>query len=389
MAVSAKRYRILHIIDHLGTGGAQEVVCYLTKYSQRQLFQPEVLTLHGFGHYWEVLQSLGVPVYSLVPHEFARTAIPLIGAKLFMFLAKRRYDLVHTHLLGANVLGSPVAALFKVPVRFNHDQATDDVRYRFFTHRWLDVLANRLNHHIIAGSESIRRFLCQEEGVPPSKVSVIHNAVDLELLSPEMDSGVREKWRRAWGLPPDALVIGGIGRLHYQKNFSLFLKVAAEISARFPQAVFVIAGDGPDRASLEDLSRKLGIASKVRFLGFVKELRELYLVMDLLLFPSLFEGTPLTVLGALAVGLPVVASNVDGIAETLADGKDALLVPPEDKELFVRQVCRLLADRELAQRLAQAGQEKVRRHYSAEAMVRQVEALYMKYLGDKGVTIPQ
>ena len=302
-----------------------------------------------------------------------------MALRLLRLMTLRQYDLVHSHLLGANILVPPLAALCRT-VCVTHDQVHDDVRYQSFILRGLDILGTQLSHHIIAGSESIGRFLCQEEGVSPDKVSVIHNGVDLERLYPETDPGVREQWRRTWGLPADALVIGGIGRLHYQKNFPLFLEVAAEVSARFPQAVFIIAGDGPERASLEDLSRKLGIASKVRFLGFVKELRELYLVMDLLLFPSLFEGTPLTILGALAMGLPVVASHVDGIAETLTDGEDALLVHPKDRELFVGQVCRLLTDRELAHKLAQTGQEKVRRHYSAEAMVRRVEALYLKYL---------
>jgi len=375
-------YRILHVIDHLGTGGAQEVVCQLIKYRQPQLFQPEVAALYGQGHYWQLLRAWGVPVYSLMPFGFWR-AFPLMALRLLRLMRKRRYDLVHSHLLGANILAPPLAALGKMK-SLTHDQVHDDVRLNSFILRGLDFLSVHLTDHTIAGSASIRAFVCQKEKAPPSKVSVIHNGVDLEQLSPEPDSTVRDKWRRIWGLPSDALVVGGIGRLHYQKNFPLFLEVAAEISARFPQAEFVIAGNGPDRASLEDLSRSLGLASKVRFLGFVKELRELYLVLDLLLFPSRFEGTPLTVLGALAMGVPVVASRVDGIAETLEDEKDALLVAPDDKDLFVSQVCRLLADRDLARQLAATGQDKVRRQYSAEAMVRQVEALYLQFLEKNG-----
>jgi glycosyltransferase involved in cell wall biosynthesis len=252
------------------------------------------------------------------------------------------------------------------------------VRHRLRQNRHLRLLSNRLSHRVIAGSNSIRNDLCAVEKVPSEKISLIYNGVDLEQLDPKMTKRERAKWRRTWGIPKDALVVGGIGRLHPQKNFPLFLEVAVEVSHRFPQAVFVIAGDGEDRALLEDLSRKLGIAEKVRFLGFVKELRELYLVMDVLLFPSLFEGTPLTIFGALAVGLPVVASRVDGIAETLQDGKDAILVPPEHKELFVHQVSRLLEDRQLAQNLAHTGQETVYRSYSAEAMVRQVEEVYLQ-----------
>jgi glycosyltransferase involved in cell wall biosynthesis len=387
-------YRILHVIDHLGTGGAQEVVCQLVKYSQRGLFQLEVLTLRGLGHYWEVLRSWGVPVHSLFPYDpetfnyfgFLRAHM---FTRLFLFLTQNHYDVVHAHLLWSIMMATPMAALFKVPLRVNHEQVYEAVRYSsgnemILSNRRMRHLSNRLCHHIIAGSDSIRNFACQVEKVPPQKVSLIYNGVDLEQLNPVRVKGEREKWRRIWGIPKDSLVVGGIGRLDPQKNFPLFLEIAAEVSARFPQAMFIIAGDGKDREILEHLARKLGIDKKVLFLGFVKELQELYLVMDLLLFPSLFEGTPLTIFGALAMGLPVVASRVDGIAETLKDGEDALLVPPEDKRLFVHQVCRLLQDQNLAQHLAQTGQATVFRHYSAQAMVSQVEALYLQLLEQFG-----
>jgi glycosyltransferase involved in cell wall biosynthesis len=374
------RYRILHVIDHLGSGGAQETVCQLVKYGQTERFQPEVATLHGFGHYWEVLRSWGVPVRTLVPQGFTRAAIPFIFLRLFRLLAHNHYDVVHTHLIGANVLAAPLAALYRVPVRFTHDQTHDDVRGYSFIHRWLDALANRLNHHVIAVSSSIQTFLCRQERIPASKISVIYNSVDLLRFSPKNDPSARQEARQKWGLPADALIVGGVGRLHYQKNFPLFLEVAAKVCARLPQALFVIAGEGPERAALEEMSRKLGIASRVRFLGFVPEMPKLYQGLDLLALTSHFEGTPLTVLEAMAMGIPVVASRVDGVAEVLEDGQDALLVPPGNRDLFVEPICRVLQDRSLRQRLAQTGKKKARQHFSAEAMVRQVEELYLQYL---------
>jgi glycosyltransferase involved in cell wall biosynthesis len=374
------KYRILHVIDHLGSGGAQEAVCQLVKYRQTERFQSEVVALHGFGHYWEVLRSWGVPVHTLVPQGFARAAIPFIFLRLFLLLARNRYDVVHTHLIGSNVLAAPLAALYRVPVRFTHDQTHDDVRDYSFLHRWLDTLANRLNHHVIAVSSSIRSFLCRKEKIPANKISVIYNSVDLSRFSPKSHPGARLSARQKWGLPAEALIVGGVGRLHYQKNFPLFLEVAAEVCARLPQALFVIAGEGPERAGLEEMGRKLGIASRLRFLGFVKEMPELYQGLDLLLLTSHFEGTPLTVLEAMAMGVPVVASQVDGVAEVLEDGRDGLLVPPGRRDLFVQGICRLLQDQRLWQRLSRAGQEKARQRYSAEAMVRQVEKLYLQYL---------
>ena len=376
----APPYRLLHVIDHLGSGGAQEAVCHLVKYGRRRYFQPEVVALHGFGHYFEVLRGWGVPVYSLAPHRVAKLAVPLMVPRLLGLLARNRYDMVHCHLFGANLLGNSLAALCRVPVRLTHDQTNDDLRHRSFLYRHLDIQANRLAHHIVAVSSSIRTFLCEKEGIPADKVTVIYNAVDLERFTPEAPGPGREKWRQAWGLPAEALVVGGIGRLHYQKNFTLFLEVAAEVSAKIPEAVFVIAGEGPDRAALEEMSRKLGLSSRVRFLGFVKEMPELYQNLDVLLLTSHFEGTPLTVLEALAMGVPVVASRVDGVAEVLQNGRDACLAPPGRRDLFVGEVCRVLRDRALGQRLALAGQETVRRRHSAAAMVRQVEDLYLQLL---------
>ncbi|MGQ9689385.1 MAG: glycosyltransferase [Desulfobaccales bacterium] len=383
MAKNSGTYRILHVIDHLGGGGAQETVCQLVKYCDRSRFQPEVACLHGFGHYWEVLRSWGVPVFSLGPQGFARTAIPVIFGRLFRLLGRRHYNIVHTHLIGANVLAAPLAALYRVPVRITHDQTHDDVRRCSVIHRGLDALANRMNDHIIAVSASIHSFLCREESLPVDKISVVYNAVDLERFSADNDPVTKEEARRGWGLPAQALLVGGVGRLHYQKNFPLFLHVAAKVSARLPEAQFVIAGEGSERRALEDLSRRLGLTSRMRFLGFVKDMPRLYQCLDLLLLTSHFEGTPLTVLEAMAMGVPVVASRVDGVAEVVEDGRDAMLAPPGEPEIFIQQVCRVLQDEELGWRLSRAGREKVQRRFSAEAMVRQVEALYDRYL-EKG-----
>lgn len=380
-------YRVLQIIDNMGPGGAQEVVCQLVKYFQPEVFQPEVLTLRGFGHYWEVLRSMGVPIHSLLPYD-----LELYGnygclqihtlSRLFLFLTQNRYDVVHAHLLWSMMFFTPMAALFRVPVRFNHDHALDVVRYREY--RQPRLLSNRLSHHTIAVSSSVSTFLCQEEKMPADKITVINNSVDFSRFSRRNEPNEQERVRRNWDLPADAFVIGGVGRLGYQKNFPLFLEVAAEVCAQFSQAIFVIAGEGPDQASLEEKSRDLGIASRVRFLGFVKEMPEFYQCLDLLLLTSHFEGTPLTILEAMAMGVPVVASQVDGVGEVLEEGKNAILVPPGHRDLFVQGISQLVRNQSQWQQFSNAGQEKVRQCHSVEVMVRQVESLYLKYLRDEG-----
>jgi len=142
----APKYRLLHVIDHLGSGGSQESVVNLVKYHRRELFQPEVATLQGFGHYWEVLRSHDIPLYSLAPRWYRRASIPLILARLFRLMAQNRYDIVHGHTYGPNVLATTVAALCRVPLRINHDRTHDDLRYRYQSLRWLDFLGNFPGH---------------------------------------------------------------------------------------------------------------------------------------------------------------------------------------------------------------------------------------------------
>ena len=222
--------------------------------------------------------------------------------------------------------------------------------------------------------------------MPADKITLIYNGVDLERFHAAPEASTRATWRHTWGLPENTPVVAGVGRLRQQKNFPLFLRVAREVLREIPQAVFVIAGEGPDRPDLEILARDLGIASKVHFLGYVSDMTELYAGVDVLLMTSLAEGTPLTVLEAMAMGVPVVATRVDGMAEVLEDGVDAYLVPPGDLGAGARRTCRLLQDQALARQFSQAGQRKVRYHYSALSMTRQLEKIYLKYFEDRRIT---
>lgn len=371
----SQTYRLLHIIDHLESGGAQETLLSLVKYFDRRRFHVEVATLHGQGHYWESFRRLAAPLHSLSPHKY----LPLYIPRLLQLLTTGKFDLIHCHLTASNLIAKPLAAISGVPLIFNYDQ-NDMYRTQQKMRLLLDRLANLLTDHIVAVSASTRDFLIQQERVPAEKITVIYNGVDLERFQPAPDSPHRATWRHKWGLADHTPVVAGVGRLHRQKNFPLFLQVAREVLREVPQVGFVIAGEGPERRNLEILARDLGIASRVHFLGYVSDMTAFYPAVDLLLMTSLSEGTPLTVLEAMAMGVPVVAAQVDGMAEALDDGVDAYLVPPGALSLFARRTCRLLQDKAIATRFIQAGREKVRKHYAAAAMVQQVEKIYLHYL---------
>jgi glycosyltransferase involved in cell wall biosynthesis len=359
--------RVLHVIDSFDLGGAQTALRDLIGATDRTRFAPEVAAMHGRGVFYEDFRALGIPVHSLSLRKWLPLYVPALAA----LILRRRPHIVHCHLFGSNWIAKPLAALLGVPVRISHDQCNDALRYESRAARWFDALTNRLSTHICAVSRSTRDFLVQREGLPPERVSVVYNGVDLERFDPERANTKRD---------PAHPLIAGVGRLHPQKDFGLFLEVAARLVARHPAIRFIIAGDGPETAMLQTKARALGLAERVRFAGHISDMREIYAAADALLLTSRYEGTPLTVLEAMAMRVPVVASRLDGIAEVITDGEDGFLVGQGDVDGFADRVTRLLADSQLRHRIADAARRRVETTFSAAAMAAQVEAIYARCL---------
>jgi glycosyltransferase involved in cell wall biosynthesis len=369
-----RKYRILHVIDSFDLGGAQEALLQMVKCCDLSRFEPEVACMHHHGVYIPKFKNTGIPIYSLSPHKF----IPLYIANLIQLILRRRYDVVHCHLIASNLIAKPIAAALGVRVRFNHDQTNDHYRQQQKIRLTLDALTNRVSTHVLAVSESTRNFLITREHLPPQRVSLVHNGVDLRRFLPQR--GQKADARHHWNLPVDCSIIGGVGRLNYQKNFSLFLEIAAEVLRTRSKVFFVLAGTGPEEGALRAQAERLRIQDHVRFLGYVEDTAKLYTALDILLMPSRFEGLPLTLLEAMAMQIPVVGSCVDGIAEAIIHGTDGLLVEPNDRADFVSNVVRLIDDSEFARQLGVEARKKVTSNFSGEAMTRKVESLYLRYL---------
>jgi glycosyltransferase involved in cell wall biosynthesis len=366
------KVKVLHVIDSFDLGGAQVVMENLVRSSDRARFDVEVAAMHGRGVFTERLQRLGVPIHSLSPHKWLPWYVPrLIGR-----LASAQYEVVHCHLLGANLIAKPLAALFRSCVRINHDHCNDKATLSAPA-RSADRWMNRLSSHIIAVSESTRVGLIAA-GVAPEQVTTVYNGLDLAAYCPrpEERAGARGKF----GIPADAFVIGGIGRLTFQKNFALFVKVATEVCAKVPNAHFVIAGTGPDEAALHAQIAESGLGDRIRLLGFVPDPAGLYPALDVLLLTSRFEGLPMTILEAMACGVAIVASDLDGMREILENGKHASLVKANDAAAFAASVQELAAQPELVRSRVAAALRLVRERFSAEAMTRSVEAIYDRCL---------
>jgi glycosyltransferase involved in cell wall biosynthesis len=369
-----RKKRVLHVIDSLDLGGAQVVLENLVRHADRERFDLEVAALHGPGVFTERLARLGVPVRALSSQKWLPWYVPrLLGA-----FAGCSYDVVHCHLLWANLIAKPLAAITRTPVRINHDHCNDKQTLRP-TLRRLDRAANRISSHIIAVSESTRAGLLAQ-GISNDHVSTIYNGLDLELYQPrrELCATARERF----GIPSDAFVVGGLGRLTFQKNFTLWVEAAVRAAKELPQAQFVIAGTGPDEQALKAQIAAHGMSNRIRLLGFVAEPTELYPALDLFLLTSRYEGLPMTILEAMACRVPIVASDLDGMREILQNGIHASLVNAGDAGAFARAVVDIANEPSLRSQRVDAALHLVRERYSAREMTRAVEAIYTRYLAE-------
>jgi glycosyltransferase involved in cell wall biosynthesis len=205
-------------------------------------------------------------------------------------------------------------------------------------------------------------------GWPRTRMEVIRNAVD----APAFDRPPNPALRAQLAGDPDRPMVLAVARLDPQKGHRHLLAAATDV----PGAMFVLAGDGPERPALEALASTLGVADRVRFLGTRDDVPELLAASDAVVLPSLYEGLPISALEAMAARRPVVATAIGGTDEAVVDGETGLLVPPADPAALAAALRRVLEDAALARRLGAAGRERVEREFSAGRMAARVEDVY-------------
>lgn len=353
--------RVLHIIDSLDLGGAQTALLNLIRHADRESFHHEVAAMHGEGMYAAAFRATGVPVHSLSAHRWP----PGYLKNLPPLLRRGNFDIVHCHLFASNWIAKPVAALCGVRCIYHHDQCNDALRADSPLATFVDAVTNRLSTRVLAVSRSVEDFNLEVEGMPPEKVTLLPNSVDLGEFAPARDAQ-RERAREQFGLPREGFVIGGVGRLTAQKNFGVLLDAAPS------DATIALFGSGPEEVALRSRA-----GSNVRFLGTVSDRAAIYHALDLLVLPSRFEGLPMTVLEAMASGVPVVASAVDGVREIATDGENALLAPSENVAAFCAAIGRLRRDGNLRRHLAEAALALVNKRFDARKLAVELERWYL------------
>jgi glycosyltransferase involved in cell wall biosynthesis len=211
--------------------------------------------------------------------------------------------------------------------------------------------------------------------LPPERILVIHNGVDVRSFSLP-----RGAFRRSEGIPAECTVITTVGRLDTQKGLPYLLEAAELVTRGHPEVRFLVVGEGPRRGDLVRHRDRLGLTERVWFLGFRTDVPQILADSDVFVLPSLWEGLPIALLEAMAAGLPVVATDVPGVTEVVTDGETGLVVPGKDVGALAGALSRLLDDPDLRLGLARAGRRKVEEEFGWEKVVATTMSLYERLL---------
>jgi len=331
----------------------------------------------------------------LIIPELGRELSPLGDLRTTLKLVRMLRDhqplIVETHTAKAGAVGRLAARLAGVPLIIHVFHG--HVFHSYFGPTKTKVFINteralaRITDRIITISPAQRRDIVDVYRIaPPERVLTVPLGLDLEPFQAAKQN-CRGRFRTNLGIPADSLLVGFVGRLTAVKNPSLFVDVARHVVQQYPQARFVFVGDGELRPALEEQVEAMGLAQHVIFAGWQMDMPAVYADVDLLALTSLNEGTPVTVIEALASGTPVVATAVGGVPDVVINQKTGMLVPPGDAPEMARAILELLHAPEQAEALARAGQADVLERFDLTRLAGDMESLYLGLLKDKDINL--
>lgn len=372
--------RVLHVLRATSLGGAEAHVVDLLDSLRQRGVDAELALLtrrdRPLPEYRERLRERGIPVHAFT--QFGHVNPHLLWW-LYRLMRRRRPQVVHTHILDADLYGMLAAQAAGVPVKLITRHGMEAFRRRAFFRRMNRQLW-RLADAGIAVSQTVAAFLEEVEGAPRHKTRVIHSGLERASLSCETRARLRSSLCRELEIEETRPIIVAACRLVALKGISYLLRAFAGVLEHFPQAYLVIAGDGAGRAQLEAEAKRLIPEENYRFLGWRDDVPGLLAACDLFSVPSQTEGFTLVNLEAMAQGLPVVATSIGAIAEAVVDGETGILVPPRDVPSLRDALLTLLRDPMLARQMGMKGRQRFEAHFRLERMVDQTMSLYLDLL---------
>lgn len=366
--------RVAHVVLALDVGGLERNVINQVREGHGLGQSVSVVCLERPGTLASQVETLGGHLVCLDKRPGIRLELIV---KIWAVLRKIRPDIVHTHQIGTLIYAGPAAHGASVPLVVHTEHGTENCAGRLRT-RLLGRLAGRYAARFYCLSEDMAAQVRANRIAPRPKVHVIHNGIDMARFRERHDP---DSMRRSFGIPFGAPVVGTVGRLNEIKRQDLLIRAFAEVRRRVPDAHLLLVGDGPLIDDLRALAASLELSESVHFAGYRPHSAPYLQMMDIFALTSRSEGTPQAMLEALVTGLPVIASRVGGIPEVIEDGRTGLLFKPDDEAALATGLVRLIADKDLARRLGEAGRSRVESTFDIRRMARDYHNHYLELLG--------
>ena len=361
------RVRVLYTVPELCVGGAERQLLDLARGLDRRRFDPAIAVLRPEGALEPEARDAEIEVVCAARRG---RFDPMPALRLAQHIEEHSVKVVHSFLFLDGVYARLGAALARAPVRVASMRGID---YAPGSPRCVvDRALKALTTCLVANSEWMRRRALGW-GMDGVRFEVIPNGVDFRRFE---GVGDRIQARRELGLNHDDFVVGIVGRLSPEKDHGTFLRAAAKVAAECPRAAFVIVGDGPERPLIERTISFCGLGERVKMVGWRQDVPSLLSAMNVLALTSLSESFPNAILEAMAAALPVVATDVGGVAELVEPGVTALLASPGDADGVAQHLLTLANDGDVRRRMSAAGWRRARERFSLEAMVQRYERLY-------------
>lgn len=375
--------RIMHVVDRLDLGGTEKVVMKLVRGFEPEVFEHYICTLRGAAAAAGEWAS-GVTVL----HAGREGAVFQFNVpRLVRIMRAVRPTIVHSRNWGG-IEAIVAARIARVPVAIHSEHGYELAMLSGLPlhRRLLRHFVYRIATAVAAVTEELRSYHAAQAWWSPEAISVLYNGVDGQEFSPQpqVHSSVRERV----GIPDDAMVIGSVGRMVALKDFTTLLKAAEILVPETPNLYVVLLGSGPELSQLQDyVANSPPLAGRVIFPGAVDHVADVLNAMDIFVLPTLMEGMSNTLLEALAVGLPTVATRVGGNPEVVAEGVCGYLFAPRDVPGLVCHLRTLLQDPGLRAAFGRAARERALRHFSLDLMLRRYRDLYIDLAARRGVTL--
>lgn len=336
------------------------------------------------------LAALGI---RLEPVELRRLLSPTSDirglVRLYQLVRHGRFDIVHTHMSKAALLGGLAGWLARAPVKVNTAHNLGSIA---MPKAWLralfwvydKILLSVTIDAVITVSEHVRDTVLRRRLLGPEMVFAIPNGICS--AGPSHAAAERTMLLAELGGGSGRLIVGTVARLVWFKGLDVLVAAAATVVKCCPESVFVVVGNGPLRTELERQAQALGVTRSFAFLGERRDVAQLLRAFDVFVLPSVSEGMPITILEAMDAATPVIATRVGGVPELVDDGETGLLVPPRDPEALGAAILHLLESPRLRADMGQRGRERVARHFSADRMVASTDQLFRRLLSAKSGT---